>query len=103
MDRRLARAMDRVSVGTLVISGLFDSGSYQNTAVAAGDQVDFGRANYVAHQIARGTGDRQHLSLDRTSRDRVQRQLSRPGPGAIHDRRSVVTGLGGDDAGRIPI
>jgi hypothetical protein len=83
------QALDGGEVGALVESGFFHGGADQNSAVAARDEINFGRTDYMLEQFTTGRGEAEHLAFDRARGEGVRRDLAGPCSGAIDDFRGV--------------
>src|SRR5882724_10551954 len=97
--RRPVHALDGIDVGALVVSRLLNGGSDQNPAVTSWNQIDLRGTNDVADQLVRRGSNRKHLSLNRTSRELMRRQLPGPCARTIDDGCGMITALLGADAG----
>jgi len=85
----IVKTVNRTRNGALVKSGFFDGRTGENAAVAAGNQVNLGRANDVAEQAFAGSFEAEHLAFNGPNRKRVRAKLTRPSARAIHHRTGI--------------
>ena len=94
----MVQALDGGGVGAFIESGFFDSSADEEATVAARDQVDLGRADYVFDERVRGHQQAQHLAFNRACGEGMWKKLSRPGSGAVDDFGGVKRCFRGGDA-----